>query len=384
MRMKVYQSKPRIKLSPAVRDGLKYVEVEFDEDDAIRLSLSKEKDVRFAGDRAYLPQEGFDLSGFFERHVETAFIDYSALRRTFPKENGKRSPAIPSGYAETLRQLRYSPHTVRAYTSYFGEFQRYFAGRDLRYIRTVEINAYIVHLIDTRGISSCQQNLRINAIKFYYEKVLGKARQCYEVKRAKREKTLPDVLSKAEIKAILAVTETDIRMYCMFSLLYSAGLRISELLALKPDDINVSRMLIRVRQGKGSKDRYTLLSKPLVAKLSRYRREYKPQEWMFERHKGEPFTESIVSKQLKEAAKEAGITKRVYPHLLRHSFATHLIEQGTDLKIVKELLGHKQLKTTEQYVHIADTFKSSIRTPLDDILESDNEIVKQENNSGNR
>lgn len=168
MRMKVYQSKPRIKLSPAIRDGQKYVEVEFDEDDAIRLSLSKEKGVRFEGDRAYLPGEGFDLSGFFDRHVGTAFIDYSALKNTQPKKSGKTSPAIPPGYAETLRQLRYSERTVRAYTTYFKEFQQYFAGRNLRYIRPEEINAYIVHLIDTRGISSCQQNLRINSIKFYF------------------------------------------------------------------------------------------------------------------------------------------------------------------------------------------------------------------------
>ena len=142
MRMKVYQSKPRITLSPAIRDGQKYVEVEFDEDDAIRLSLSKEKGVRFEGDRAYLPEEGFDLSGFFDRHVETAYIDYSALKNTQPKKNGKTSPAIPPGYAETLRQLRYSEHTVRAYTAYFKEFQQYFAGRNLRYIRPEEINAY--------------------------------------------------------------------------------------------------------------------------------------------------------------------------------------------------------------------------------------------------
>ena len=264
MRMKVYQSKPRITLSPAIRDGQKYVEVEFDEDDAIRLSLSKEKGVRFEGDRAYLPEEGFDLSGFFDRHVETAYINYSALKNTLPKKSGKTSPAIPPGYAEMLRQLRYSEHTVRAYTAYFKEFQQYFAGRNLRYIRPEEINAYIVHLIDTRGISSCQQNLRINSIKFYFEKVLGQERKCYEVKRAKRERTLPDVLSKEEIKSILEATGPDIRLFCMFSLLYSAGLRISELLDLKPHDINVSRSLIRVRQGKGRKDRYTLLSKPLV------------------------------------------------------------------------------------------------------------------------
>ena len=374
--MKVYQSKPRITLSPAIRDGQKYVEVEFDEDDAIRLSLSKEKGVWFEGDRAYLPEEGFDLSGFFDRHVETAYINYSALKTPCPRKTGK--PAPPSRPAMPRRCGNCGTASIPSVRTLpiSGSFRAILCGRNLRYIRPEEINAYIVHLIDTRGISSCQQNLRINSIKFYFEKVLGLERKCYEVKRAKRERTLPDVLSKEEIKSILDATGPDIRLFCMFSLLYSAGLRISELLDLKPHDINVSRSLIRVRQGKGRKDRYTLLSKPLVRKLTEYTKLYKPQEWLFERYKGEPFTESIVSKKLKEAAKEAGITKRVYPHLLRHSFATHLIEQGTDLKIVKELLGHNQLKTTEMYVHIADTFKSSIRTPLDDILEGDNEIVK--------
>lgn len=213
-----------------------------------------------------------------------------------------------------------------------------------------------------------KQVVRINAIKFYYEKVLGQERRCYKVHRAKREKTLPDVLSKEEIKSFLAVASVDIRFYCMYSILYSAGLRINELLSLKPDDIDVSRSLIHVRQGKGKKDRYTLLSKPLVGKLSEYRERYNPETWLFERETGVQFSESIVSKKLKEIALEAGITKRVYPHLFRHSFATHLIEQGTDLKIVQELLGHNNIKTTEVYIHIADTYKSKIKSPLDDIL----------------
>jgi len=213
-----------------------------------------------------------------------------------------------------------------------------------------------------------KQVVRINAIKFYYKKVLGQERRCYKVHRAKREKTLPDVLSKEEIKSFLAVASVDIRFYCMYSILYSAGLRINELLSLKPDDIDVSRSLIHVRQGKGKKDRYTLLSKPLVGKLSEYRARYNPETWLFERETGVQFSESIVSKKLKEIALEAGITKRVYPHLFRHSFATHLIEQGTDLKIVQELLGHNNIKTTEVYVHIADTYKSKIKSPLDDIL----------------
>ena len=129
-----------------------------------------------------------------------------------------------------------------------------------------------------------------------------------------------------------------------------------------------------MRQGKGKKDRYTLLSRPLMKKLTEYNRLYKPKVWLFEHRPGEPFTESIVSKRLKAAAREAGITKRIYPHLLRHSFATHLLEQGTDIKIVKELMGHNNIKTTERYVHIADTFKSNIKSPLDDLLMEEDEV----------
>ncbi len=253
--------------------------------------------------------------------------------------------------------MRYSDHTVRVYTSYFRDFQQYFEGRKIETVTSGEINDYLLYLIHEKNISSCQQNQRINTIKFYYEKVLGQERRCYKVNRAKREKTV-----------------TDLRFFCMFSILYSAGLRISELLELKPGDINESRSLIRVRQGKGKKDRYTLLSKPLIKKLTEYNRLYKPKVWLFEHRPGEPFTESIVSKRLKAAAREAGITKRIYPHLLRHSFATHLLEQGTDIKIVKELMGHNNIKTTERYVHITDTFKSNVKSPLDDLLMEEGEV----------
>ena len=159
-----------------------------------------------------------------------------------------KRPPLPEGYLEKLQQVRYSDHTVRVYTSYFRDFQQYFEGRKIETVTPGEINDYLLYLIHEKNISSCQQNQRINAIKFYYEKVLGQERRCYKVNRAKREKTLPDVLSKEEIKKILDATVTDLRFFCMFSILYSAGLRISELLELKPGDINESRSLIRVRQ----------------------------------------------------------------------------------------------------------------------------------------
>lgn len=364
--MKAYQEREKITLAFSTRGRKKCVEVKFGGDD-IRLLLSKEQGVLFDNNRAYLPVDCFVLSDFFERYVEQAFIDYSQIIEA-PKKKQVVRPELPAGFLEKLKQMRYSDHTIRVYTTYFGDFQLHFAGRNLKMISAEDINAYLLYLIEKKHISSCQQNQRINAIKFYYEKVLGQERRCYKVHRAKREKTLPDVLSKEEIKSFLAVASVDIRFYCMYSILYSAGLRINELLSLKPDDIDVSRSLIHVRQGKGKKDRYTLLSKPLVGKLSEYRERYNPETWLFERETGVQFSESIVSKKLKEIALEAGITKRVYPHLFRHSFATHLIEQGTDLKIVQELLGHNNIKTTEVYVHIADTYKSKIKSPLDDIL----------------
>lgn len=373
--MDAYHPKRRITLSFAEWKGRDYIAVAHGGDASLRRRLSDEPGAVAKGGTVYIPADGFVLTDFFDRYVGEAFIDYSAIKEAPPKPKQKLTPPsrpdLPPGFMEKLRQVRYSDHTVRVYTTYFRDFQEYFEGYDIDRITPEEINGYLVFLINEKGISTCQQNQRINAIKFYYEKVLGQPRRCYTVSRAKREKTLPDVLSKEEVRAILSAVVTDLRFWCMFSVLYSAGLRISELLALKPDDINVSRSLIRVRQGKGRKDRFTLLSKPLIKKLTEYRELYKPKVWLFERTPGEQFTESIVSKRLKAAAQEAGITKRIYPHLLRHSFATHLIEQGTDLKIVKELMGHNSIRTTEIYVHIADTFKSNIKSPLDDILEED-------------
>ena len=372
--MEIYQVKPRIRLLPVVRYGRRFIEVSFDNDN-LRLPLSEEEGVQLTGGKAYLPAESFVLSEFFDRYVKLAFIDYSAIKESVPKKKAEdRRPALPDGYMEKLRQVRYSDHTVRVYTSYFRDFQQHFKDRDINSVTSADINNYLLYLIREKNISSCQQNQRINAVKFYYEKVLGQEGRCYRVNRAKRERTLPNVLSKEEVKMILDVAAKDLRFFCMFSILYSAGLRISELQELRHGDIDESRNLIRVRQGKGKKDRYTLLSKPLMKKLTEYNRLYRPKVWLFERRPGEPFTESIVSKRLKAAAQEAGITKRIYPHLLRHSFATHLLEQGTDIKIVKELMGHNNIKTTEKYVHIADTFKSNIKSPLDDMLMEDNEV----------
>lgn len=239
-------------LSRSIRRRIRCIEITFENNDDVRLLLSKEKGVLFDGNKAYLPAENFVLAEFFERYVNFVFIDYSKVTDTTnkPKTEKTTRPELPAGFLEKLKQMRYSEHTIRVYTTYIGDFQQYFAGSNLKKISPDEINAYLLYLIEKKSISSCQQNQRINAIKFYYEKVLCNERHCYKVNRAKREKALPDVLGKEEVKAFLTIAKGNLRFYFMYSLLYSAGLRVSELLNLKPDDKNISRSLIHVRQGK--------------------------------------------------------------------------------------------------------------------------------------
>ena len=353
-----------MKLSPTVRYGRKFIEVTFDHD-GLRLPLSKEEGVQLVGGRAYLPEENFVLAEFFDRYVKMAFIDYSAIKGYTPRKEEDSRPPLPEGYLEKLQQVRYSDHTVRVYTSYFRDFQEHFRGRDVKSITSEDINGYLLHLIHERNISSCQQNQRINAIKFYYEQVKGGQRQYYGgITRAKEYKSLPEVLSRNEVSHILSCLSNP-KHRCMISLIYSAGLRRSELLNLTPKDIISERMLVRI-MGKGRKCRYSLLSEKLLKDLREYFKEYRPQKWLFEGEKpGEQYSASALVKVLKEAASRAGIKHRVHVHMLRHSFATHLLEQGTDLRTIQELLGHNDIKTTSIYLHVTSAHKSSIPNPLD-------------------
>ena len=292
----------------------------------------------------------FSLPDFYDRYSPHAYIDYSRVYVRHPKP--KREYTLPKGYLELLEQKRYSPSTVKTYRAYFSDFMEYHKGRNIDRLKVSDINKYILYLVNEKKISVSQQNMRINAIKFYYEQVKGGKRQYYGgITRAKEYKSLPEVLSKNEIKRILAQI-SNIKHHCMISLVYSAGLRRSELLNLTPQDINSETMSVRI-MGKGKKCRYSLLSPKLLEELRHYFREYRPQKWLFEGETpGEQYSASALVKVLKEAAHRAGIKHRVHVHMLRHSFATHLLEQGTDLHTIQELLGHNDIKTTTIYLHV--------------------------------
>ena len=331
----VQKQRGNVVLYKEQKDGTDYIRVEYAENGEISLLLSQDKAVEMAGNgSAYITAETFKLSDFYDRYSPYAYIDYSRVYVRHPKPT--REYTLPEGYLELLEQKRYSPSTIKTYRAYFSDFMEYHKGRNIDRLKVADINRYILYLVNEKKISVSQQNMRINAIKFYYEQVKGGKRQYYGgITRAKEYKTIPEVLSKNEIKRILDQL-SNIKHRCMISLVYSAGLRRSELLNLTPKDINSETMSVRI-----------MGETP-----------------------GVQYSASALVKVLKEAAQRAGIKHRVHVHMLRHSFATHLLEQGTDLHTIQELLGHNDIKTTAIYLHTSNAHKAKIPNPLDSLDDS--------------
>ena len=271
---------------------------------------------------------------------------------------------LPSGYLELLRRKRYSQSTISTYTNYFLDFIRYHTAENLDAITYQQINDYILELIEHKNISVSQQNQRINAIKFYYEKVLGRRKQYIRISRPRKESRLPTVLTLQEVEKILHLTK-NLKHRCILMTIYSGGLRRSELINLKVEDIDSKRMLIKVCGAKGKKDRYTLLSERLLSELREYYLQYKPGYWLFEGQDKGKYSATSVERLFRDAVTRARICKYVTPHSLRHSFATHLLEQGTNLRYIQELLGHASTKTTQIYTRVASNALMKIRNPLD-------------------
>lgn len=365
----VQRQRENIVLYKDKKDGADYIRIEYAGNGDISQLLVLDADVEMADNgSAYIPAAIFRLSDFYDRYSPHAYIDYSRVYVRHSKP--KREYTLPEGYLELLERKRYSPSTIKTYRAYFSDFMENHKGRNIDRLKVADINKYILYLVNEKKISVSQQNMHINAIKFYYEQVKGGQRQYYGgITRAKEYKSLPEVLSRNEVARILACLSNR-KHRCMISLIYSAGLRRSELLNLTPKDIISERMLVRI-MGKGRKCRYSLLSEKLLKDLREYFKEYRPQKWLFEGETpGEQYSASALVKILKEAASRAGIKHRVHVHMLRHSFATHLLEQGTDLRTIQELLGHNDIKTTSIYLHVTSAHKSSIPNPLDSLDDS--------------
>lgn len=265
-----------------------------------------------------------------------------------------------------LRIQRYSDATIRNYKSALDQFlkmaQRKFISA--HEISVSDIEKYVYWLIEKRKIGASSQRMVVASIDKFYALVVGKHLDINYLYPKQKKQPLPNYLTLAEVKHLINSTN-NIKHKCIVEILYAGGLRLSDLLNLKIVDINSHDMIIVLKNGKGGKDRVVMLSQQLLIDLRSYFVEYKPKEYLFEGQFGGQYSEKSVQSVVKQAAIKAGITKHVTPHTLRHSFATHLLEKGTDIRYIQELLGHKSIQTTEIYTHITNVSKSTIKSPLD-------------------
>ena len=257
-----------------------------------------------------------------------------------------------------------SPRTIDVYLRQMTCFVR-FVGHGAETMDTEEIRSYLHHLLSERQLSQATMSQAYSALRLFFEQILGKTWEERTIPRAKQRRKLPVVLSAAEIESLFDATRR-LKYRALFMAIYSGGLRVREATHLQLEDIDSQRMLIRVRQGKGHKDRYTLLSKRALETLREYWRHARPETWLFPglRVAG-PLRTSTVQRTFKGTVKAAGINKAATPHTLRHSFATHLLEAGVSLYHIQRLLGHRQAATTAVYLHLTHGDLSRIVNPMD-------------------
>jgi integrase/recombinase XerD len=267
-----------------------------------------------------------------------------------------------SRFCQFIALKRYSPSTLKNYRGAFQLFLAHHAPRLPLELAKQDVLDYLAGHV-AAGISEAYQNTLINAIKFYYEQVEGQPRQYYEVPRPKRPLTNPKVLGKEEVRDLLLGTD-NLKHRAMLMLAYGLGLRLGEVLALTPADIDAKRLALYVRGGKGKKDRDLPLPESLLQLLRQQFRQFRPATFLFEGQRaGEPYSERSLQLVVKQAAERAGIRRPVTLHMLRHSYATHLLEAGTDIRVIQDLLGHSSIKTTEIYTHVAQHTRPA--SPLD-------------------
>jgi len=348
----------------------------------IRISSENRFFLKFPYDRALIP-ELKDIPGyswhpesgewsfpFEQKNIFTirelfhayAIIPDSEIKIHFQDKPEKKLLRL----FKEMQVRKYSRKTIKAYMFYNSALLEK-RNKDCHEITNEDIMTYLSYLEETLNFSASALNTAISALKFNYT-VIQKNDFIYDIKRPKKDKRLPVVLNKKEIKAILEALE-NLKHRTILTLIYSSGLRIGETVKLKPADIDSERMLIHVKGGKGRKDRYTILSEYIINMLREYYKIYRPEKWLFEGQNTEKHLSTrTVQVVFNNACNKANIAKEVTVHSLRHSFATHMLENGIDLRYIQELLGHQSSKTTEIYTHVSQKKIQQIKSPLDDIF----------------
>jgi site-specific recombinase XerD len=286
----------------------------------------------------------------------------SYLLQTFPLS--KENLVAFDRFQQTLQLKAYSKNTIRTYCTEFHCLLRLLDGVTVSSLTKAHLESYLLWLVKKRGYRESHLHTAINALKFYFEQVEGRGKEFYDIPRPKKPLKLPHILAEEEVVTLVKAT-ANLKHRALLMTAYGAGLRVSELVGLRLSDIDSKRMLIFVEQSKGKKDRMVPLSKLLLETLRLYVKEYKPTHYLFEGESGKAYSTRSAQEVLKEAKKRAGIYKKGSIHSLRHSYATHLLEGGTDIRYIQSFLGHNSLKTTLRYTHVMMPKIGNIGSPLD-------------------
>jgi site-specific recombinase XerD len=360
--------------------GKRYVGLQFNTDKIIQALVKGLPDVKWSTEfnMAYILNSKENINKIFEIFSGVVWVNCNYFFDKKPLNNNNEPIDItwfrkrtlpknyrhcPTAYLDRLQLKKYANSTVKSYILAFETFINYHNTKELIQINENDVRQYILKLIQENK-SDSYINIAINSIKFYYESVLGMPNRFYQIERPRKEKKLPKVLSKQDILQIIAHTN-NLKHKCIVGLLYSSGMRRNELVNLKITDIDSKRMLLLIEAAKGKKDRYTILSHTLLNDLRDYYKQWKPKKYIIEGVYGQQYSGQSIGKIVTNAAKKAGIQVTVTQHMLRHSFATHLLEDGVDLRQIQVLLGHSSSKTTEIYTHVAMTTFKKIKNPLD-------------------
>ena len=267
-------------------------------------------------------------------------------------------------FIETLQLKAYSENTIKTYRNEFAQLLYVLKNNNVNELDALRLRSYFLYCINILKLSENTLHSRINAIKFYFEQVLKREKFFFEIPRPKKPSILPKVISTKDIKRLFEVT-INLKHNTMLKLCYGMGLRLSEIINIKITDIDSANMQVLIEKSKGKKDRYVNLPESILKQLRDYYIEYKPKKYLFEGQYGDQYSSRSVQKVFTDALKKAKINKVIGIHGLRHSFATHLLESGTDIRFIQEILGHNDMKTTLRYTHVSQKNIRNIKSPLD-------------------
>lgn len=306
-----------------------------------------------------------DIPEIYRPSIKATRQNYKKVYPTFEKLNDIQQGEVLK-LVEKLTLERLSTWTIKSYRNNLAALFFFYKNEPPTEITKDQVSKYLLHLIRFKKITESTQNQIINSIKAYWERVLNREKEWIEIKRPKKPKKLPNVLSTEEVVDLIWASD-NLKHKLALLLIYSAGLRKAELLNLLKRDINIKRRSIHVKSGKGKKDRYVVLAETVVPFLKDYLKQYRPARWLFEGRGGGKYSGSSLQRLFEKALEKSQVNPYATIHTLRHSYATHCIEQGHHIKQVQDALGHNSIKTTEVYLHISSDALNKLKSPLDNL-----------------